>query len=290
MSLPPFSRRAFLAGAGALTLVACSGGGHSASSSSSSGEPDLVLGTLFAQDALVPGSPQRMPVALFDKDGVVLDKPPPTLAFTVVGPDEQPVSEPITVTSHGAGLPRPYYPLIFTPPMPGVYTISAQPNGTLVNAHVQIPATSDVPRPGQAMVPVDTPTTADPHGELVCTRQPPCPLHDVTLREALAGGTPVAFIIATPKYCQTAICGPVLDVLLSAKDQFPTVKMVHAEVYPSDAAAQPATQETTEAVKAYNLSYEPVLFLAKPDGTIAQRIDTIFDEVEVRQALTQLTS
>jgi hypothetical protein len=79
-------------------------------------------------------------------------------------------------------------------------------------------------------------------------------------------------------------------VLLGVKDQFPTVKMLHSEVYPTEAAAQPDKQETVEAVNAYHLSFEPVLFLAKPGGTIAQRFDTIFDGVELREALTQLTS
>src|SRR5207245_3927905 len=117
-------------------------------------------------------------------------------------------------------------------------------NGTGLPTSVQIPATTSVVGAGQKMVPVDTATTADPHGvQLVCTRDPACPLHDVTLRAALAGGTPVAFLVATPKFCQTAKIGPVLDVLLKQKDQFPQIKMLHAEVYPSEADAQPNQQK-----------------------------------------------
>ena len=141
------------------------------------------------------------------------------------------------------------------------------------------------------MVPVDTPTTADARGvQLLCTRTPACPLHDITLREALALGQHVAFLVATPQFCQTAICGPVLDVLLSQKDQFPQIKMLHAEVYPSEADAQPGQQKVTEAVNAYKLTFEPVLYLARPDGTIMKRVDTIFDGVELNEALTQLVS
>ena len=107
---------------------------------------------------------------------------------------------------------------------------------------------------------------------------------------ALGGGAPIAFLIATPKYCQTAICGPVLDVLLKQKDQFPQIKMLHAEVYPSEADAQPGHQQVTEAVSAYGLTFEPALYLAKADGTIAKRIDTIFDGVELHDALAQLAA
>jgi hypothetical protein len=66
--------------------------------------------------------------------------------------------------------------------------------------------------------------------------------------------------------------------------------MLHAEVYPSDADAQPGKGSLTEAVKAYGLSFEPVLYLAKADGTIAKRIDTIFDGVEIHDAFAQLVS
>ena len=178
---------------------------------------------------------------------------------------------------------------MFTPSKPGVYTVRTEVNGTPLEANVQIPATTAVVGAGQKMVPVDTATFTDPHGvELVCTRQPACPLHDVTLRDALAAGTPVALIIATPKFCQTAICGPVLDVLLAQTSQFPGMKMLHAEVYPSEAAAQPGAQQLTEVVKAFGLTFEPVLYLAGPDGTITQRVDTIFDTNELREALTKL--
>ncbi len=37
------------------------------------------------------------------------------------------------------------------------------------------------------------------------------------------------------------------------------------------------------------VSYEPVLFLANSDGTIARRLDTIFDETEVAEGLAALT-
>lgn len=65
--------------------------------------------------------------------------------------------------------------------------------------------------------------------------------------------------------------------------------MLHAEVYPSEADAQPGRQKVTEVVSAYRLTFEPVLYLAKADGTIAQRLDTILDGVELHDALAQLT-
>jgi hypothetical protein len=288
-------RRSFLlAGASAAVLAACGSGGKSSTSGPSSGSPSssgaLTMVSFSDSTALTPGSPQRLTFGFADADGVVTDKPPaPTVDFTVVLGDQTVAT--LKAAAHQTDLPRPYYPVVFTPPSPGDYTVRAVVNGTTLQSPIQIPASTKVVGAGQKMIPLDTPTTADPHGvQLVCTRDPMCPLHDVTLKTALGGGTPIAFLVATPKYCQTAICGPVLDVVLKQKDQFPQVKMLHAEVYPSDAAAQPGHQQVTEAVTAFGLTFEPALYLAKPDGTIVNRIDTIFDGVELHDALAQLVS
>ena len=199
-----------------------------------------------------------------DKDGVVLDQSPSgaPLEFTVTA-NGQPVGAAVTVPPHADGIPKTYFPLVFTPPQPGVYTVTTSVNGTPLESPIQISDSTSVLAVGKPMIPFDTPTTTDQRGvQLLCTRQPQCPLHDVTLRDALAGGTPVAFLIATPQFCQQAICGPVLDVLLGQKDAFPGVKMLHSEVYPTVEAAQPNTLQVTDVVMAYGLTFEPALYLA----------------------------
>lgn len=299
--MPPSSwtRRSFLVGgASAAVVTACSGGGKSASSTTTTTtKPQLPTApyTLisFSDLSVFPvGAAARIPFGIADKEGIIVKQAPvPALDFTVTL-DGQPFGAPISAPSHSKGIDRPYYPVEFTPTAAGIYEFNAEIQGTPVRVPVQI--TNDpvlLPGTGQKMIPFDTPTTSDPRGvELLCTRSPACPLHDVTLGQALTGGTPVAFLISTPLYCQVAICGPVLDILLAAREQFPQVKMLHAEVYPTKAAAAPKVQQRTPVMEAYNLFFEPVLFLAKADGTIAKRIDTIFDGVELTDALTQLST
>jgi hypothetical protein len=132
---------------------------------------------------------------------------------------------------------------------------------------------------------LQTPTTQDHRGvDPICTRDPACPLHEISLDAALQSGKPVAFIVSTPKYCQVAICGPVLDVLLGLRDANPNVTMIHAEVWTDDTTTTPAP-----AVRDLNLSYEPVLFLVGADGMIRQRVDLIFDTAEASAAVAALT-
>lgn len=276
-----------------MVLAACGGSSQrSGTASSPDTRPELTMITFSDTSALLPGQPQRVTIGFADKDGVVLSDPPTKdpIVFTVES-NGQRVGDPMTVEAHAAGIPKAYYPIVFNPPAAGVYSISAGVSSAPVDSTFQIGSDTSVVAVGQKMIPFDTPTVADPRGvELLCTRNPQCPLHDITLREALAAGVPVAFLIATPQFCQQAICGPVLDVLLGQKDAFPGVKMLHSEVYPTVADAQPNALKVTEVVSAYGLTFEPALYLAATDGTIVNRLDTIFDEAELHDALAKLAS
>ena len=250
---------------------------------------------MFPLDGLlVTGSPQRLPFIVIDAEGAPLDDGPASLEFVVTDLDGNPVGDPVTVERRNQGIPTAYFPLLFEFPAAGDYQVTTTVDGEALDPRVfrvSEPDAVQVPQPGEALVGVETPTTADARGvDPICTRDPDCDLHDSTLAEVLAEGAPVALMIATPAYCQTAICGPVLDVLLSQEGAFPGVRMVHAEVYKDPEAVDNITEaQLAPVVDAYHLSYEPVLFLANSDGTIARRLDTIFDEAEVAEGLAALT-
>lgn len=292
MSLP-MSRRTFLvAGGSALVVAACSSdkAAPPASTTAPTARPKWNLVGFYSSDALAAGSLVRLPYGLADADGGFPSSlPVDSLTFTVLDSAGKPIALPSTVSAHADGLPRPYFPLEITPSAPGVYTVHTDVQGTPLELTIQIGTGGTVPHAGQPMIPFDTPTTSDQRGvELLCTNNPVCALHDVTLTEALAEQRPVAFLIATPKYCQVAVCGPVLDHLLALKDEFPQVRFLHSEVYPSDAAAQPPNPQLVPVVGAYGLTFEPVLFLAGADGTVRTRLDAIYDKSELRSALQAL--
>jgi hypothetical protein len=289
----PMTRRAFLvAGGSALALAACSSSGKSTESTPSSASiPPWNLVELSSTDSLAAGAPVRFPFGLADAEGATPSTLPVTaLTFTVTDASGAAVRAPVTVAARSENLPRPYFPVVFTPPKAGVYTFSSNVAGTPVSHALQIGDGGTVPQVGEPMIPYDTPTTTDLRGvQLLCTNTPQCPLHDVTLTAALAEARPVAFLIATPKYCQVAVCGPVLDNTLALLAEFPQVRFLHSEVYPSDAAAQPTVAEVVPVVTAYGLTYEPVMFVAGADGKVSTRLDSIFDTSELREALRAVT-
>jgi hypothetical protein len=140
---------------------------------------------------------------------------------------------------------------------------------------------------GAAFPAMQTPTTADARGvDPICTASPVCPLHDVTAAQALTEGKPLAFLVATPAFCQVAICGPVLDVLLAARAAHPTVRFLHSEVY-----AHPKVNLTdfAPAVQQLGLHLEPCLVMVGADGKVRERLDSIYDADELDAALTRLS-
>jgi hypothetical protein len=284
-------RRLLLAGAGGLAVAACGGGRRS---------PDQVGGTTTVPEAagytLAPvfyreqpaGVEVRLPLALADGSGVVVDAPPSQLPVRIGPADTGELGEPVVVERHDDGVPRPYFPLVTTFAEPGNWRIVADVDGEPAEVVLAARERSEVPAVavvGEALIPLATPTVDDARGvDPICTAQPPCPLHEVSLDDAMAGDRAVALLVATPAYCQTAICGPVLDLLVDRQAKYADrVTMIHAEVYTDDSA-----RSATDVVKAYGLVWEPSLFLATPDGTIVERLDYTYDAAELDRALSSL--
>jgi hypothetical protein len=296
---PALTRRQLLLGGGAATVAwllgACGGDDVTAASTSTTrpagGGSSLALAQFFGGALFVAGQPLRAPFGVADADGLLpVDRTPELLEVQLLGPDGAEVGDLVEVERHADGLPRGYFPLAATLDAPGIYTARTEIDGAAAEMQFQVHSAGDgkVIQPGAAMPACDTPTTTDPHGVTpICTNDPVCPLHDITLAEALAEGSPVALLVATPAFCQIAICGPVLDVLLDARDHHPGVRFLHAEVY-ADPANDPNLEHNAPIVEALGLHFEPCLVLVGADGLVVDRVDTIYDRSELADRLAVL--
>jgi hypothetical protein len=285
------SRRSFLVGAGAGVVLAACGGGSKGSSANGGGSGSgngTVLARFFPDGTFIPGQ-QRLPIGLGDDNGIVTQGGPDTLTAQVLDGDGNQVGPLVTAARHAKDIPRPYWPFALSLPTAGLYNLRVDYQGHKLDAAFSVtdPAQVAFPKPGDHLIPFDTPTADNARGvKTVCTRNPACPLHDQTLTQALTTGKPVAFMISTPAFCQTASCGPVLDVLLGSRARIGADRfaMVHAEVYADDG------QTVSPTVAAYKLPFEPTLYLADATGLIRTRIDNLFDSDEVDAALKALVS
>jgi hypothetical protein len=289
------SRRTFLAGSGALAgaavLAACGGGGSKDGDDASSDTTGkLVLAQFFGSGQFAAGTTIRAPFGVADSQGLLLHaQSPAKIQLGVYDADEQPVGKPVTVVRRSKGLPRPYYPLEVAIGEPGIYTakaLSGVAAGNSMAIEVSDPKDLRVVRPGQPMPALTTPTTVDAAGVTpICTADPVCPLHDVTVAQALGEKKPVGLIVASPKFCQVAICGPVLDLVLQQVKAYPHIRFVHAEVYANPAQDLAHFSPTIDAL---GLGFEPVLYLTDGNGQVTQRLDSIFDSDELRSALQRV--
>lgn len=292
----PVSRRRFLLGgsaaAGAVLLGACGGGdsGDDAEATTTSAPEGLALVQFFGgAPMLVAGTEVRAPFGVADADGLLpVDRTPSELTVSLLGPDGGTVVEPTTVRRYGEGLERGYFPLRFTVDEPGIYTGRTEIDGAAVEMAIKVDVADEVTviQPGAALPALLTPTRDDARGvDPVCTRDPVCPLHDVTVADALDDARPLALLVATPAFCQITICGPVLDVLLDVAGDHPDVRCLHAEVY---ARPHDDLDEKAPVVDELGLTFEPCLVLVGGDGRVVDRLDTIYDRVELAEALARL--
>ena len=293
----PFRRRLLLAGAGGLVLAACgSDDGVRAAAGTSTSEPGATSGsagagalTLLRVFALeqAAGVPLRLPLAFADAEGAPTDEVPDAITVTAVSPSGV-AGEPVEVRRHGVGIPTPYFPFEGTLDEEGTWELAIAVGAAETRTDLTVRPAQElavVPGPGDALPSIPTPTPADGLGVApICTANPPCPLHDVSLDQALAAGLPVVLLVSTPAFCQTAICGPVLDLVVERRAALEgRATLIHAEVYTDDRA-----DETTATVDALGLRYEPSLFLAAADGTVRGRLDYTFDATELDEELGTL--
>ena len=129
---------------------------------------------------------------------------------------------------------------------------------------------SNVPRPGQMAPRVHTPTAADVGGDSsqITTRVPPDTQNQVDYADAL-GREPVMLLFATPRFCQSRVCGPVVDVAEQVKREYgDEAAFIHMEIFKDDEPGKVRPQ-----VRAFNLPSEPWLFAIDREGRVSATIE-----------------
>lgn len=281
--MPLLSRREFLlAGAGLAVAAACGGDDDvevRREDRASQPGPALVVASFVH----VAGIDERVTLAFLNAEATGPVRPDRPVRVSIDG-------QPVAAELHDDGIDLPYLLVRHRFATPGHATVRASYGGSSFTAALQVldPGEVQMPFPGRPMISTATPTVAEPLGvDPICTRQPACPLHDVSLDAALAEGRALAVLFATPALCESRLCGPVLDNLLAERDAFADrVRFIHVEIFKTLSRGAPLV----DAVNAYHLRGEPVLFLAGADGVVRERLDNAYDRREIGDALARLVT
>jgi hypothetical protein len=284
MSVPTPSRRDFLSAAGGVALAGALGWPAVAGAAVPDASTALSA-LLVSNDLYVSPDPQRVAFVIYRGPDPATG-PPAQLALAAPGTRQ---GEVVDARRMSAGLPkgRGVYVIEAVLDQPGVYEGQVLTRGKRVPLALQVHQTAAAATPGMMANRAASPTTLDSLGvNPICTRQPPCPLHQLSLSSVIGSGRPVAVLFATPALCQTRYCGPVLDELLTARKPYEDqIAFVHVEIYASLTGNQEAP-----TVVAWNLPYEPFLFTIDGSGTIRGRLDSAFGRDEITPLLQSLVA
>ena len=278
------SRRDFLAAAGGLALAGAAGALAGPAAGAAVPATSTALSALVvSNDLYVSDQPQRVAFVIYRGPNPAAG---PSARLALAAPGTQ-SGEVVAAHLFDAGLPkgRGVYTIEAVLDQPGVYEGRVLTRGKRVPLALQVRTTAAAATPGMMANRAPSPTVHDSLGvNPICTRQPPCPLHTVSLSDVIGGGKPVAVLFATPALCQTRYCGPVLDELLAARAPYENqIVFVHVEIY----ASLTGNQESP-TVTAWNLPYEPFLFTIDGTGTIQGRLDSAFGRDEITPLLASL--
>jgi hypothetical protein len=133
---------------------------------------------------------------------------------------------------------------------------------------------SSIPRPGERAPLIHTPTAEEAGGDLtkITTRIPPDTQNKVDYAEVL-GKEPILLLFATPQFCQSRVCGPVVDVAEQAKQEDgDEAAFIHMEIYNDNDPGNGVRPQ----VRAFHLPSEPWLFAIDRHGIVRDAVEGAF--------------
>lgn len=293
-----------LIAAACLVQAGCGGSGEKATPEETAPGAESTLEELWRAPgddvAVVPGTashePGRVRVSflVLDAEGRAVTLPTARL-WLARGLQEKPFLEStaklerIGVPGGADGDATHIYVAHFRLGKPGTYWLLAEPEGgpekVQALGNVVVEKALDVPSVGDLAPASDTPTLASADGKAarVTTRTPPdLVLLEHSVADVLRQGRPFVVTFATPKFCSSRACGPVVDVVeeVARRLEDTDMRFIHVEVF-----------EDNDPTKGYNrwmqewgLATEPWTFVVGAAGRIVERFEGVVSVHELEAA------
>jgi hypothetical protein len=153
----------------------------------------------------------------------------------------------------------------------GIWDINVEFDGGSGSAPFQVVEDTPFPGPGDDAIDTESPTKKDAMGvDPICTRDPVCSMHDITIADALEMGKPIVISFATPKFCTSRACGPVVDLIEGEKARVGNDALfIHVEVWADDKTA--VGSKPAPAFTEWKLDTEPWTYFIGADGRVKER-------------------
>jgi len=151
---------------------------------------------------------------------------------------------------------------------------------------------------GQKAPASKTPTVADVGGDVskISTDPKPDPaFYQTSVADAVAAHKPFMLVFATPKFCQTAQCGPTLDLFKPVAAANPDVTFINVEPYKLqdvDGQLQPVLDPNkqnsliaTDVTDEWGLLSEPWIFAVDRDGIVRGSYELTITDAELNEII-----
>jgi hypothetical protein len=144
---------------------------------------------------------------------------------------------------------------------------------------------------GSKAISVATPVAKTPDKlKEICTRNPPDPMHSISLDKALTNGKPTVVTFATPLLCESMLCGPVVDEQLLVFQKYGPGKanFIHVEEYPPGPDLEPDTSTLPPYWEKWGFRTEPWTIVIDGEGIIRARFEGPVTAALIERALKPL--
>ncbi|MBA3360963.1 MAG: thioredoxin family protein [Acidimicrobiia bacterium] len=238
------------------------------------------------------GEPQRLMVALIEADtSEYLASPNLAAEALLVAPDGQELSmeaDFVWTVPDVVGI----YLIHTTFDQVGTWWVKLKASGLSESTQYSFIVSEDadpMPGIGDPAISVETRTTADHKLEDISTDSDPEPaFYTTSLDEALGSGRPTVIVFATPAFCESQTCGPMLDQVKAVAEDHARANFIHVEIYENAHTATEQDLLIDPAVDAWGLPSEPWVFVVDQNGIVTARFEGTLQEGELESALRSL--
>ena len=263
--------------------------GHGLTLDSILQRPGPDIGVTAGAGEFVPGA-VRFPFLVIASNARPVERPAATVwvaasrsgrPFEHVSATLEPIGVPGRSEVAFGGVKRIYVAHLRIP-RPGRYWLVAEPVGARLQAlgEIDVAARSRSVAVGASAPRSDTPTLATaPPAQITTSTPPDLPLLRYSVAQSLATHVPFVVTFATPKFCTSRTCGPVVDVVEAVRKQFAArgIRFIHVEVFQDN----DPTRGYNRWMRQWGLRSEPWVFLVGRDGRVKAKFEGSVSQAEL---------
>ena len=249
---------------------------------------------VFVSSELTVG-PNRFLVGLLNDEDAPIGSPRVDVHVSFFRLDDS-TTDPVTSTNmHWVWVTRPYSGLYASDVRfdePGQWGAEVKVKGPNLAATVRgsfdIREQSSTPAIGERVPVSETPTAAtlDAARRISTDERPELRFYATSIDEALSEREPFVVVFATPKFCASQTCGPMLDTVKMVSERWAAMTFIHVEPY--ELPADPAELEPVRAAREWGLPSEPWTFVVDARGRLAAKFEGALAAAELDAALRRL--